>query len=86
MVVTNRQVQPPVKNIAGTKIQFVGHTDRRFFGYQEMWVNNQAQAMVIDLEKTIEDAVSKPHLCSGMIEIGKAIHHSSERNGYLIRK
>jgi hypothetical protein len=23
MVVTNRQVQPPIKNIAGTKIQFI---------------------------------------------------------------
>ena len=32
MVVTNRQVQPPIKNIAGTKIQFIYHTYSRFFG------------------------------------------------------
>ena len=79
MVVTNRQVQPPIKNIAGTKIQFIYHTYSRFFGYEEMWVTNQEKAMVSDLEKTIVDAVSKPHLCGGIIEIGKAIYHSKER-------
>jgi predicted transcriptional regulator of viral defense system len=79
MVVTNRQVQAPIKNIAGTRIQFICHTCNRFFGYEEMWVTNQEQAMVSDLEKTIVDAVSKPQLCGGIIEIGKAIYHSKER-------
>ena len=79
MVVTNRQVQPPIKNIAGTKIQFIYHTYSRFFGYEEMWVTNQEQAMVSDLEKTIVDAVSKPQLCGGIIAVGKAIYHSKER-------
>ena len=55
------------------------HTDNRFFGYEEMRVTNQEQAMVSDLEKTIVDAVSKPPLCGGIIEIGKAIYHSKER-------
>jgi predicted transcriptional regulator of viral defense system len=79
MVVTNRQVQPPIKTIAGAKIQFVFHTCSRFFGYEQMWVTNPEQAMVSDLEKTIVDAVSKPHLCGGIIEIGKAIYHSKEK-------
>ena len=35
--------------------------------------------MVSDLEKTIVDAVSKPHLCGGIIGVGKAIYHSKER-------
>ena len=35
--------------------------------------------MVSDLEKTIVDAASKPHLCGGIIEIGKAICYSKER-------
>ena len=74
MIVTNRQVQPPVKNIAGTEIQFIHHTCSRFFGYEQMWVTSQEQAMVSDLEKTIVDAVSKPHLCGGIIEIGKSIY------------
>ena len=29
MVVTNRQVQPPIKNIAGTSIQFIYHSKER---------------------------------------------------------
>lgn len=78
MVVTNRQVQPPIKNIAGTEIQFICHTSSRFFGYEEIWVTNQEQAMVSDLEKTIVDAVSKPYLCGGIIVIGKAIYHSKK--------
>jgi predicted transcriptional regulator of viral defense system len=79
MVVSNRQVQPPMKNISGTIIQCIYHTCSRFFGYEQMWVTNREQAMVSDLEKTIVDAVSKPHLCGGIIEIGKAIYHSRER-------
>jgi len=65
--------------IAGTKIQCIYHTYSRLFGYEERWVTNQEQAMVSDLEKTIVDAVSNPHLCGGIIEIGKAIYHSKER-------
>jgi predicted transcriptional regulator of viral defense system len=35
--------------------------------------------MVSDLEKTIVDAVTRPHLCGGMIEIGKALYESKEK-------
>ena len=79
MVVTNRQVQPPIQNIAGAKIQFIYHTCSRFFGYEQMWVTNPEQAMVSDLEKTIVDAVSKPHLCGGINIVGKAIYLSKRR-------
>ena len=79
MVVTRRQMQPSVKTIRGTEYHFVYHSYSRFFGYQEMWITKQEQAMVSDLEKTIVDAVSKPHLCKGIIEIGKAIYRSKEK-------
>jgi predicted transcriptional regulator of viral defense system len=79
MVVTDRQVQPPLKSITGKRIQFIFHTYSKFFGYGEMWITNQEQAMVSDLEKTIVDAVSKPQLCGGIIEIGEAIFQSKER-------
>jgi predicted transcriptional regulator of viral defense system len=78
MVVTDRQVQPSIKHIAGSKIQFIYHTWDRFFGYEEMWITNQEQVMVSDLEKTIIDAVTKPQLCAGIIEIVRAIYHSKE--------
>ena len=79
MIVTNRQMQPSIKIIAGKEIHFVYHTYGRFFGYGEMWVTKQERAMVSDLEKTIVDAVSKPHLCGGIIAVGKAIYQSKER-------
>jgi predicted transcriptional regulator of viral defense system len=52
MVATNRQVPPPVKNIAGTKIQFIYHIYSRFFGYEEMWLTNQEQAIYHSKERT----------------------------------
>lgn len=79
MVATREQRQPSVLNVKGTEVQFVYHTYSRFFGYQETWINTEEQAMVSDLEKTLVDAVSKPHLCGGIIEIGKAIYRSKER-------
>jgi len=32
--------------------------------------------MVSDIEKTIVDAVTKPQLCGGMVEVGKAIYET----------
>jgi len=79
MVVTERQMQPSTKIIKGTACHFIYHTSRRFFGYLETWVTMQERVMVSDLEKTIVDAVSKPQLCGGLIEVGKAISHANER-------
>ena len=79
MVATMRQKQPSTRNIQGREFQFIYHTYNRFFGYRETWVSKQEQAMVSDLEKTIVDAVSKPQLCGGIIEVGKAISQSKER-------
>lgn len=79
MVACMRQKQPSIKSINGREFQFIYHTCSRFFGYRDTWVSMQEQAMVSDLEKTIVDAVSKPQLCGGIIEVGKAIYHSKER-------
>ncbi|MBA7551740.1 hypothetical protein ES705_44288 [subsurface metagenome] len=35
--------------------------------------------MVSDLEKTLVDAVTRPHLCGGMVEVGKAIFETREK-------
>ncbi len=78
-IVTKRQVTPSVKAIAGMEIQFICHTSSRFFGYEELWLNLQEKAMVSDLEKTIVDAVTKPHLCGGIVSVGKAIFRSHAR-------
>ncbi len=79
MVVSDRQRQPSKQNIKGIAFHYIYHSYSRFFGYEELWISMQEQAMVIDLEKTIVDAVSKPQLCGGIAGVGKAIYHARER-------
>ena len=76
IVVTNRQVIPSTRKIREVEFQFVTHKASRFFGFKNTWINQHEKVMVSDLEKTIVDAVTKPHLCGGMIEIGKAIYET----------
>lgn len=82
IVVTNLQVKPSIKNIRGIEFQFVYNTKVRFFGYKSTWINQYEKVMVSDLEKTIVDAVSKPHLCGGLTEIGKAIYETRKKVNY----
>lgn len=79
IVVTNLQVKPSIKKIRGIEFQFVNHTKTRFFGYKNTWINQHEKVMVSDLEKTIVDAVTRPQLCGGMVEIGKALYESREK-------
>jgi predicted transcriptional regulator of viral defense system len=79
LVVVLRQMQPPIKKVAGTEFQFICGSYRNFFGYDATWINSSEQVMVSDLEKTIVDAVTKPHLCGGIIKVGNAIWRANER-------
>ena len=79
IIVTNRQITPSLRNIRGVKFQFVTHTETRFFGFKNTWINQHDKAIVSDLEKTLVDAVTRPHLCGGMIEVGKAIYETREK-------
>jgi len=76
IIVTNHQIKPSVKEIRGTEFQFVYHTKTRFFGYKNTWINQHEKVAVSELEKTIVDAVSRPNLCGGLTEVGKAIYES----------
>jgi predicted transcriptional regulator of viral defense system len=76
IIVTNLQIKPSTKNIRGINFQFVYHIETRFFGYKNRWINQHEKVMVSDIEKTIVDAVSRPHLCGGLTEIGKAIYET----------
>ena len=78
-IVTNRQVIPSLRIIKNVVFQFVMHKSSRFFGFKNTWINQHEKVMVSDLEKTIVDAVSKPHLSGGMIEIGKAIYETRRK-------
>ena len=79
IIVTNIQIKPSTTIIRGVKFQFVNHTSERFFGYKNTWVSKFDKVLVSDLEKTIVDSVTRPHLCGGMVEVGKAIYETRER-------
>ena len=82
IVVTNLQIKPSTKNIRGIEFQFVYHIKTRFFGYKNTWINQHEKVMVSDIEKTIVDAVSRPHLCGGLTEIGRAIYETKAKVNY----
>lgn len=75
-IVTKRQVIPSSRKIKDIEFQFVTQKASKFFGIKNTWINQHEKVMVSDLEKTIVDAVSKPHLSGGMIEIGKAVYET----------
>jgi len=75
-IATNRQVIPSTRKIKDIEFRFVTQKTSRFFGFKNTWINQHEKVMVSDLEKTIVDAVTKPHLCGGMIEIGKVVYET----------
>lgn len=79
IIVTDRQVIPSTRKIRGVEFQFVTHKKSRFFGFLNFWINQHEKVMVSDLEKTIVDAVSKPQLCGGMVEVSKAIYETRSK-------
>lgn len=79
IIVTDRQVIPSTRKIRNIEFQFVTQSKDKFFGFKNFWISQNEKVMASDLEKTIVDAVSKPHLCGGMVEIGKAIYESRSK-------
>lgn len=91
IIVTDLQVKPSLRKVQGTNFQFVYHTKQKFFGHENVWINQNDKVSVSNLEKTLVDAVSRPHLSGGLIEIGKAVYESKDKINlqklidYLIR-
>lgn len=82
IVVTNLQVKPAIKKIRGIEFQFVYHIEPRFFGFKNTWIDKYNKVMVSDLEKTFVDALTRPHLSGGLVEIGKALYESKDKIDY----
>ncbi len=76
IIVSNLQVKPSSKKIRGIEFQFVYHIKTRFFGYKNTWINQHEKVMVSDIEKTLVDAMTRPHLCGGVVEVGKALYET----------
>ncbi len=79
IIVTDLQIKPSLKKIRGANFQFVYHTKEKFFGLKNTWINQNEKVSVSNLEKTLVDAVSRPNLSGGLVEIGKAIHESKDK-------
>ena len=79
IIVTDKQIKPSKLKIKGIEFQFVTHTETRFFGFKNTWINKHDKVMVSNLEKTLVDALTKPHLCGGIVEIAKAIYETREK-------
>jgi predicted transcriptional regulator of viral defense system len=65
--------QRPSRTIAGVEYRLVYSGSRPFWGYEPMWVTDQAQVQVSDLEKTLLDCAVRPDLCGGSAELTKGL-------------
>ena len=81
-VVTEKPMKPAVRVIRGTTYQFISHHSDRIFGYRDIWINQQDQVKVSDLEKTIADMASNPSPLGSIIELGRAILKARYRTDY----
>lgn len=81
-MVTRAQMKPALRSFRGISVQFILHSRNRFFGYRLMWVSQVEKAMVSELEKTIVDITTKPGICGGIIEVGKAIYKAKARTDH----
>jgi len=79
IVVTDRQMKATSRIIQGVEFRFVTHSYKRFFGFQSTWVNQYDKVVVSDLEKTLTDALTRPSLSGGMVEIGKAVYETRHK-------
>jgi predicted transcriptional regulator of viral defense system len=72
-IVVNVQKKPAIKTIKTVDFQFVYHSNKHFFGYKKVWIDNFNKVYCSDLEKTFVDCLYKPDYAGGIIEIAKAI-------------
>jgi predicted transcriptional regulator of viral defense system len=81
-VVTKKQRKPATRIFGEITCQFIRHDTTRFFGFTDMWITQDEQAMVSDLEKTIVDAATKPQFSGGIIEVGNALIRAKDRTDH----
>lgn len=81
-VVTRKQTRSAVRSFGGTTYQFIQHDTTRFFGFDNIWINQLEKAMVSDLEKTIVDIATKPQLVGGIFEVGNAIFQAKAQTDH----
>jgi predicted transcriptional regulator of viral defense system len=61
------------RTIADVGYRFIYANPRSFWGWEPIWVTDQKQVQVSDLEKTLLDGAAHPHLCGGLGELAKGL-------------
>jgi len=61
------------RTIAGVEYRFIYASQRSFWGWEAVWVTDQEQVQVSDLEKTLLDGVIRPELCGGLAELARGL-------------
>lgn len=79
IIVSPIQATKSKKYIQNTEFQFVTVKRQNMFGIENKFINDHDKVKVSDLEKTLVDILTKPHLSGGMIEIGKAIFETKDK-------
>lgn len=78
-IVTYKRVKPEVRSIRGVTYHFIRHSTSRFFGFDELWINQFEKAKVSDLEKTIVDIAGKPQYCGGIRVVASVLNLARDR-------
>jgi predicted transcriptional regulator of viral defense system len=75
-IVVEKQAKPAELMIKDIPFRFVYHNPKHFFGFTQVWVDDQHRVFCSDLEKTLVDCLFKPEYAAGVTEVAKAIHKS----------
>ena len=76
VIVTDVQIKPSITKVNDVEFQFVHHIDKRFFGFENTWIDDHSKVKCSDLEKTLVDSFGKPHYSGGIIEVTKATYET----------
>lgn len=72
-VITKQQIKPAIRSLRGITYQFIKQCEDRYFGFNNLWINQHEQVVASDLERTIVDISAKPQFCGGIVEVAHAI-------------
>ena len=69
------RTQKPPLTLAGVTYQFVPLTRKKFFGFEDIWIQDKKVRMA-GREKMLIDCLDRPDLCGGFVEATKGLWNS----------
>lgn len=78
-IVINRTLTKSELILKDVSFKFIYHNDKHFFGYEDVWIDDNNQVKVSNLEKTFIDCLFKPEYAGGILETIKAIYKAKNQ-------